>query len=35
MITPWDSIGMGKKLHVDTDLEANISLFLSLPLLSS
>ena len=30
MITPWDSLGMGSKLHVATDLEATI---LSLSLL--
>ena len=26
MITPWDSLGMGSKLHVATDLDAILSL---------
>ena len=26
MITPWDSVGMGSKLHVATDLDTILSL---------
>ena len=33
MITPWDSLGMGSKLHVATDLGAILSVSLPLGIL--